>query len=104
MIPPVELVDNLASHHVHSVAIKSTHGHESILTTWARSQLVMGTGAFALVSSPVNADMYLVLSFAVPRTLNPLVASLKKSIGQLPGNPPVHWIRPLTRQLQRLLG
>ena len=104
MIPPVELARGLKQQSVQTVVIKSTQSHASVFTSWAASQIVLGAGAFALVRNHVDDDLYLVIALGRQARLESVVSSLKKSIGQLPGNPPVHWIRSLTRQLQRLFG
>ena len=61
-------------------------------------------GGCANVTLPTTEETYLVLAEAAAHRFEGRARSLRGSIQQLPGNPEVEWVRPLTRQLQRLFG
>ena len=65
------------------------------------SQLVFGAGAFATISC--LGDYYFFVRVE-ERAIPKFVHKLGKDINNLPGKPQVHWVRPLTRRLQRLFG
>ena len=65
------------------------------------SQLVYGAGAFATISC--LGDYYFVVRVE-ERAISKFAHKLEKDINNLPGNPQVDWVRPLTRRLQRLFG
>jgi hypothetical protein len=73
----------------------------SQLEAFACSKIVQGDGAAAVVRCGV--DGYLVLTCRSPHRASNF-PKLKREIEQLPGQPTVLGIEPLTRRLQRLLG
>jgi len=52
----------------------------------------------------VQGDMYIVITEAKAHRVEGRSRAFRESISQLPGSPPVEWIRPMTRRLQRLFG
>ena len=74
------------------------------LSAWMTGRLAEGAGGCASVTLPATEETYIVLTEAVAHRFEWRVRHLKGSVQQLPGNPRVQWIRPLTRPLQRLLG
>ena len=74
------------------------------LSAWMTGRLAEGAGGCASVTLPATKETYLVLTEAAAHRFEWRARHLKGSIQQLPGDPRVQWIRPLTRQLQRLLG
>ena len=61
--------------------------------------------AFALVDVKVGskAGLYIILTLEKPVTITSMKANMSKHIQQLPTNPKTEWVKPLTRQLQRIL-
>ena len=71
---------------------------------WMTGRLADGAGSVASVTLTTSEETYVVLTEAAAHRFEGRARSLRDSIQQLPGNPEVEWVRPLTRQLQRLLG
>ena len=74
------------------------------LPTWMTGRLADGAGGCASIKLPATEELYLVLTEAAAHRFEIRARLLKASIEQLPGDPLVEWVRPLTRRLQRLLG
>jgi len=103
-LPPC-MMDKPAGHMVQTVVAKVDNA--SALATLGAAELVQGAGSFAVVQNDGNVrndGNYFVVTTRKRRDLNTTSTVLKRKIEQLPGEPKVEWVRPLTRRLQRLFG
>ena len=103
IIPPCELARDLKPQFTQALVVKSAGGFARLLSEWAASRVVMGAGAYAVVEM-ANGDVSAVLVMARAARAENAAMNVKAEIRQLPGSPPVEWVRPLTRRLQRLFG
>ena len=53
--------------------------------------------------SGVNGWIIAIMALEKPVTITSFTATMSKQIQQLPTNPKTEWVKPLTRQLQRIL-
>ena len=101
--PPCELARDVKQQSTQTLVAKCVGDVSLMLTQWASAKVVTGAGAYAVVEMP-NGDVYVVLVTARAVRLENAAGNVKAEILQLPGSPPVEWVRPLTRRLQRLFG
>ena len=99
--PPCELWKPPKPHTAQVYVLKASA--PSGLLTVGSTELVEGAGAFAVVQSEIDGT-FLVVALGRPQHFESAAAKLKQKVQQLPGDPLVEWVRPLTRRLQRLLG
>jgi len=99
-IPPCTQASDLKPQFAQTFVVK--YRGQGDITAWTASQVVNGAGAYAEVT--VRDEKYLVLVMAKAARFENAAMNIKGGVEQLPGNPKVEWVRPLTRRLQRLLG
>ena len=103
VLPPCELARDLKPQFAQTLVVKSAGGSSLLVSQWAALRVVAGAGAYAVVEL-ANGDVFAVLVMARAGRVENAAKNVKSEIRQLPGTPPVEWVRPLTRRLQRLFG
>ena len=103
VLPPCELARDVKPQFTQALVVKSARGSSRLLSEWAASRVVLGAGAYAVVEM-ANGDVFVVLVMARAGRVENAAENVKAEIRQLPGTPPVEWVLPLTRRLQRLFG
>ncbi len=102
--PPCQPVADRRAQFAQTYVIKvCAEGENTSPIHWLTSQIVSGAGGGAMVKT-VQGDMYIVITEAKAHRVEGRSRAFRESISQLPGSPPVEWIRPMTRRLQRLFG
>ena len=104
--PPCELSTDGRPQVAQTYVVKMiTLGDEpGLVNIWVKGRLADGAGACACVFLPTAGVDFIVVTEAAAHRVEGRVRALKTGIEQLPGNPGVEWVRPLTRPLQRLFG
>ena len=89
---------------VQTVVLKVVGASSALLDTHHKSWLWNGgcAAAHVEITTGEHEGKYLVLTNHEACSETALAERVRKGMVQLPGNPQVEWVRPLTRRLQRL--
>ena len=93
VLPPCELARDVKPQFTQTLVVKSAGGSSLLLSQWAASRVVTGAGAYAVVDM-ANGDVFVVLVMARAARVENAAENVKAEIRQLPGTPPVEWVRP----------